>query len=164
MAQTRSKVSGKQVLKELKAPALIVVGMIGGNMAGKAIDKMLKVDETQVGFNVKAVAKPVVQLSAGIAGAVLLKDQNLKLVATGLATSGIASGVKILLKKDLLAGFNGLGNGHALSQARGLLRAESYNPDLPELSAGNFETYPVEYPEANEDYDQYEEVHEVEIL
>jgi hypothetical protein len=164
MAQTKSKVSGKQVLQELKSPALIVVGMIGGNLAGKAIDKVLKVDETQVGFDVKAVAKPVVQLTAGIAGAVLLKDENLKLVATGVAASGVASGVKIMLKKDLLAGFSGLGNGQALSQVRGLLRAESYNPDLPELSAGEFETYSVEYPEANEDYNQYEEIQEVEIL
>ena len=142
---------------------MIIVGMIGGNMAGKAIDKVLKVDETQVGFNAKAIAKPVVQLSAGVAGAILLKDENLKLIATGVATSGVASGVKVLLKKDLLAGLDGLGN-NALSNARGLLKAERYNPNLPELTTGNYETHQVEYPGSGEEYDDYDEVHEVEIL
>ena len=159
----KKKISGAEVLQELKGPALIIVGMIGGNMAGKAIDKVLKVDETQVGFNAKALAKPVVQLSAGVAGAMLLKDDNLKLLATGVATSGVASGVKVLLKKDLLSGLDGLGN-DALSSARGLLKAERYNPDLPELANGNYETYQIEYPGSDEAYDDYDEVHEVEIL
>ena len=159
----KKKISGTEVLQELKAPALIIVGMIGGNMAGKVIDKVLKVDETQVGFNAKAIAKPVVQLSAGVAGAMLLKDENLKLIATGIATSGVASGVKVLLKKDLLSGLEGLGN-NALSSARGLLKAEPYNPDLPELTNGNYETYQVEYPGAGGEYDDYDEVDEVEIL
>ena len=97
MAQAR-KIKGKQVLEELKAPALIIVGMIGGNMAGKAIDKVLKVDGTQVGFNPKTLARPVVQLSAGVAGALLLKDENLKLVATGVATSGgkVLKGIQLI--------------------------------------------------------------------
>ena len=152
----KKKISGTEVLQELKAPALIIVGMIGGNIAGKAIDKVLKVDETQVGFNPKAIAKPVVQLSTGVAGAMLLKDDNLKLLATGVATSGVASGVKVLLKKDLLSGMHGLGN-NALSSARGLLKAERYNPDLPELTNGNYETYQVEYPGNGEEYNDYDE-------
>jgi len=164
MAVNKNKISSKQVLEELKAPALIVIGMIGGNMAGKAIDKVLKVDETVVGFNAKAIAKPVIQLSAGVAGAVLLKDVNIKLVATGIAASGVASGVKVLLKKDLLSGFNGLGSNEALAQIKGLLKAEPYNPNLPELPAGDYETIQVEYPEKQDDFDEYEEIQEVEIL
>lgn len=160
----KNKINGKQILDELKAPALIVVGMIGGNMAGKAMDKILKVDEELTGFNVKAIAKPVVQLTAGVAGAVFLKDKNLKLVATGIAASGVASGVKVMLKKDLLAGFRGLGTAQALSTVKGLLRANSYNPNLPELTSGNYNTMDVEYPSSNNDYDQYEEIHEVDIL
>lgn len=160
----KNKINGKQILDELKAPALIVVGMIGGNMAGKALDKVLKVDEELTGFNVKAIAKPVVQLTAGVAGAVFLKDKNLKLVATGVAASGVASGVKVMLKKDLLAGFRGLGTSQALSTVKGLLQANSYNPDLPELSDGNYDTMQIEYPGASNDYDEYEEIHEVEIL
>jgi hypothetical protein len=164
MPNSKTKVTAKQVLGELKNPALIVVGMIGGNFGGKMIDKVLKVDDTQTGFNAKAVAKPVVQLAAGVGGAVFLKDENLKLVATGVAASGVASGVKVLLKKDLLAGFSGLGTADALSKARGMLVAEPYNPELPELSQEYFETVPVEYPELNATYDQYEEIQEVEIL
>lgn len=163
MANSKTKISGKQVIEELKAPALIVVGMIGGNMAGKAIDKVLKVDETLQGLNPKAMAKPVIQLTAGVAGATLLKDSNLKLLATGVAASGVASGVKVFLKKDLLTGLSGLGTSDALSTVRGLLRAEPYNPDLPRLSEGDYDTIQVAYP-GGENLDEYEEIDEVEIL
>ncbi len=163
MANTKSKITGKQVLEEMKAPTLIVVGMIGGNLAGKALDKILKVDETLPGINPKALAKPVVQLSAGIAGATLLKDDNLKLLATGVAASGVASGVKVLLKKDLLSGFSGLGTSDALSTAKGLLRAERYNPDLPRITGGEYETIHVSQP-GMENLEDYEEIQEVEIL
>jgi len=160
----KAKIKGAHILEELKAPALIVVGMIGGNMAGKAIDKVLKVDEAQAGFNIKGMAKPVVQLTAGVSGALLLKDNNLRLVATGIAASGVASGVKVLLKKDLLAGLNGLGNSRALATVKELLKVEPYNPDLPELVSGGYETKDIEFPEDGKDYDAYEEYQEVEIL
>ena len=88
------KITTNQVLKELKGPALIVLGMAGGSIAGKAIDKALKVDPNKTSFDVKALAKPIVQLSAGIGGALLLKDANMKLVASGVGASGVASSVK----------------------------------------------------------------------
>jgi hypothetical protein len=156
------KITTKEVLNELKAPALIVLGMAGGSMAGKVIDKALKVDPNKKGFDAKALAKPVVQLSAGIGGALLLKDQNLKLVATGIGASGVASSVKVLIKKDLLSGFKGLGDN--LATARQLLQAQSYNPNLPELPEGNFDTVQIEYANASDNFDEYEEVEEIEIL
>jgi hypothetical protein len=156
------KITSKQVLNELKAPALIVVGMVGGSMAGKAIDKVLKVDPNKTGFDARKLAKPVVQLSAGIGGALLLKDKNLKLIASGVGASGVASTVKVLIKKDLLSGFTGLGNN--LAKARQLLNAQSYNQNLPELEEGNYDTVQIEYADPSENFDEYEEVEEIEIL
>lgn len=165
MANKKNKLSAGQVLNELKNPALIVVGMIGGNMAGKVMDNVLNVDTTQQeGFNAKALAKPVVQLSAGVAGSILLKDDNLKLIASGVAASGVASGVKVLLKKDLLSGFNGLGNSHALNHVKGLLNVQAYDPDLPDLPNVQYETMKVESPDPKNTYEEYREFQEVEIL
>ena len=155
-------INGKKVIDELAKPALIILGMAGGNFAGKALDKMLKVDSSLTGFNAKAAAKPVIQIATGIAGAVLLKDKNMKLVASGIAASGIASGVKVLLKKDLLAGFDGLGNDYDLDDINNLMQIEPYDPDLPELSSANFETLEIEAPQ--DDYEDYDEVQDVEIM
>ena len=156
------KITTKQVINELKGPALIVLGLVGGSMAGKVIDKTLKVDPNKTGFDIKALAKPIIQLSAGVGGAIFLKDQNLKLVASGIGASGVASSVKVLVKKDILAGFKGLGNN--LSLARQMLRAENYDPNLPELPEGNYQSMQVEYAGPQDNFDEYEEIQEVEIL
>lgn len=157
-----AKIKGKKVLDELAKPALIILGMAGGNFAGKALDKVLKVDKSLSGFNAKAAAKPVIQIATGIAGAVLLKDKNMKLVASGIAASGIASGVKVLLKKDLLAGFDGLGEGYDLDDINNLMQIDPYNPELPELSSANFETLEIEAP--SDENDDYDEIQDVEIM
>ncbi len=151
-----SKISGKKVLDEVKTPLLIIGGMYVGNLGGKALDKILKVDDSLSGINMKAAAKPVALLSAGIAGSIFLKDDNLKLIASGIAASGIASGVKIFLKKDILAGFDGLGND--------MLQVESYNPDLPLLPEGDYHAMNIEMAGTEDELADYEQVEEVEIL
>ncbi|MBU0487425.1 MAG: hypothetical protein KKA07_07655 [Bacteroidetes bacterium] len=161
----KTKITGKQVLDELKSPALIVLGMIGGNLGGKLIDQALGVDDTSTEFQVKGLVKPIVQLTAGIGGSILLKDQNLKLIANGVAASGVASTVKVLLKKDMLAGFKGLGTAEALKNFRENLKIERYNPHLPELASTQVESLPIEVaPAGANDYTDYEEVDAVEIL
>ena len=108
----KAKLDAKAIIEELKTPGLIILGMVGGNMAGKLIDKAVKVDDTATGFQAKALIKPVIQISAGVGGALFLKDKNLKLICSGVAASGIASTVKVFLKKDILQGltnFAGLG-------------------------------------------------------
>ncbi len=161
----------KAIFEELKTPGLIILGMVGGNMAGKMIDKAFKVDAEATGFQAKALIKPVVQISAGVGGALFLKDKNLKLIASGVAASGIASTVKVFLKKDILQGltnFAGLGESDAVRQIFREpvnLSIEPYNPDLPMLPAVQVEAIPVE-----SEYDMsgamgaYQEIKEVEIL
>jgi hypothetical protein len=152
----KSKINSKTVMDEVKIPLLIIGGMYGGTLAGKALDKVLKVDESLAGINMKAVAKPVALLSAGIAGSIFLKDKNLKLIASGVAASGIASGVKVFLKKDLLAGFDGLGSDY--------LQVESYDPELPMLPEGDYHAMDIEMAGPDNRLEDYEEIEEVEIL
>lgn len=141
------KRTSNAMMGELKSLAMISGGLILGSMGGKALDSMLKVDENATGFQVKKFVKPAVQLGAGVIGAMKLKDPNLKLVAAGVGASGVISTVKVVLKKDLLAGVDGLGNmgglGQPLSVYQDLARLnpKRYNPDLPQLSAGNYTPY-----------------------
>jgi hypothetical protein len=107
-------------------------------------------------MNVKSLAKPVVMLTAGVAGSIFLKDKNLKLIASGVAASGIASGVKVFLKKDILAGFDGLGSD--------ILQVEAYDPNLPLLQDGNYDVMDVEMAGSDAMLDDYQEIQEVEIL
>jgi hypothetical protein len=81
-------------------------------------------------------------LGVGTAGNLMLKDPNMKMLATGVGASGLLSGVKVFLKKDLLAGlsdfsFNGIdGLGEPTVYREPMnLSVERYNPDLPALSS-----------------------------
>ena len=166
----KAKLDAKTIIEELKTPGLIILGMVGGNMAGKLIDKAVKVDETATGFQAKALVKPIVQISAGVGGALFLKDKNLKLVASGVAASGIASTVKVFLKKDILQGltnFAGLGESDPINQVFREpvnLSIEPYNPELPQLPPAQIAEIPVESEFSGNELGEYTEVKEVQIL
>ena len=171
MANTaKPKLNAKAVIEELKTPGLIIIGMIGGNLAGKLIDKALPIDETATGFQAKALIKPILQISAGIGGAIFLKDKNLKLIAGGVAASGIASTVKVFLKKDILSG---LGDFNIADPLKRIFRdpinlaIAPYNPELPVLNESNSDLRTIEIESAPTDMGEladYEEVQEVQIL
>jgi len=171
MANTaKPKLNAKTVFEELKTPGLIIIGMIGGNLAGKLIDKAIPIDETATGFQAKALVKPILQISAGIGGAIFLKDKNLKLIAGGIAASGIASTVKVFLKKDILSG---LGDFNIADPLKRVFRdpinlaIAPYNPELPVLNESNSDLRTIEIESAPTDMGEladYEEVQEVQIL
>ncbi len=168
MAQNlKAKLNAKTIMEEIKTPGLIILGMVGGNMAGKLINKVVKVDETSTTFSVKAMVKPIVQITAGVGGALLLKDKNLKLIASGVAASGIASTVKVFLKKDILQGltnFAGLGDSvNQIFREPINLSIEPYNPDLPRLNS-NVASLPVETEFSGAELGEYTEIKEVQIL
>lgn len=181
MSKKRSKHSigsvkhgATKALQELKVPGLIILGMVGGNMAGKLIDKVIKPDPSAKGLkNAKNLIRPVIQISAGLAGRVLLKDENLKLIATGVAVGGVFSGVKVLLKKDLLAGLTGVnGLGETEDQVQQIFREplslaiEPYTPDLPRLPEAQMAALPVETESeiTGTDLGEYEEVKEISFV
>lgn len=101
-----TKLSGQAVMGEIKTLAMLTGGVVIGSVGGKMIDKVLNVDATATGFNVKAMARPIVLLGVGAAGNLMLKDPNMKMLATGVGAAGMLSGVKVFLKKDLLAGLS----------------------------------------------------------
>jgi hypothetical protein len=175
----KAKFDPKSIIEEFKTPGLIILGMVGSNYAGQLLDKVLPIDATATGFQVKALVKPLVQISAGVGGALFLKDKNLKLIASGVAASGIAGTVKVFLKKDILEGlasFDGLGEAtpnqiDKLKYSQVFrepihLQIEAYNPDLPELQ-GQFAALPIETEnesEINGLLGEYEQIKEVQIL
>jgi hypothetical protein len=135
----KTKISSQAVMGELKTLAMLTGGVVIGSVGGKMIDKVLKVDATATGFDAKALARPIVLLGVGTAGNLMLKDPNMKMLATGVGASGLLSGVKVLMKKDLLAGladfsFSGLGEPSVYREPLNL-SVERYNPDLPALSS-----------------------------
>jgi len=140
----RKQSNNQAMMGELKSLAMISGGLILGSMGGKAIDKVLKVDDTVPGFQAKKLAKPIVQLGAGVFGALKLKDPNLKLVAAGVGASGVVSTVKVVMKKDLLAGIPGFGDIAGLGEPMSVyqdpvnLAIPRYNPDLPMLNAPTY--------------------------
>lgn len=165
----KPKLDVKTVLNELKTPGLIILGMIGGTLAGKLIDKVVPVDATATGFQAKSLLKPIVQITAGVAGAVLLKDKNLKLIASGVAASGITSTVKVFLKKDLLSGLGDFKINDPLKRVFREpinLAVTPYNPDLPQLPGHqDIPTIQVEKaPLSMGELDDYQEIQEVQIL
>lgn len=137
-AKATSMISSQAVMEEVKSLALFGGGVIAGSLGGKLIDKALKVDTSQTGFNAKALVRPVVLISAGTAGSLMLKDKHLKMFSVGVGASGLLSGVKVVLKKDLLNGladFSGLGEPTKVFREPVNLSIERYNPDLPALEA-----------------------------
>ena len=132
------------MMGELRSLAMISGGMVLGSMSGKAIDNMLKVDETTPGFQAKKLVRPMALLGAGVLGSIKMKNQDLKMVSAGVGASGVVSTVKVVLKKDLLAGLDGgvAGLGKAVSVPRTGGMIEPYEPNLPALSSGSYR--PVE--------------------
>jgi hypothetical protein len=135
----KTKISSQAVMGEIKTLAMLTGGVVIGSVGGKMIDKVLNVDASATGFNAKALARPIVLLGVGTAGNLMLKDPNMKMLATGVGASGLLSGVKVLMKKDLLAGladfsFSGLGEPSVYREPLNL-SVERYNPDLPALSS-----------------------------
>jgi hypothetical protein len=169
---SKVKLNAQTILEELKTPGLIILGMIGGNLAGKLIDKAVKVNTAATGFQAKALVNPILQITAGVGGALFLKDKNLKLIASGVAASGIASTIKVFLKKDVLQGlteFTGLGASDPVKQVFREpinLSIEPYNPDLPQLPPAQVAAIPVESETeiTGSDLGEYEEIKEVSIL
>jgi len=167
---TKPKLDAKTVFEELKTPGLIIIGIIGGNLAGKLIDKVVPVDETAAGFQPKSLVKPIIQISAGIGGAIFLKDKNMKLIAGGVAASGMAATVKVFLKKDILSG---LGDFNIADPLKRVFRdpinlsIAPYNPELPSLQEPNSDLRTIDVESAPADMGDladYEEIQEVQIL
>lgn len=105
--------------KEIKDVVMLGVGVVGGSVLGSMLDKMLKVDHTDTRMDLKKFVRPLVLIGIGSVGSIKLDNENMKNIAKGAAMSGILSGVKVILRKDLLSGldgFEGLGDTDAYGE------------------------------------------------
>lgn len=133
------------MMGELRSLAMISAGLIVGTMGGKAIDKVLNVDDTIPGFQAKKFVRPAALLGAGVLGSIKLANPDLKMLSAGIGASGVVSTVKVVLKKDLLAGgLSGNLNAAPMVQPMGLYeepiyhQVEAYTPELPVLPSSNY--------------------------
>ena len=149
----------KSVGDTLKKTGFFLAGFVGSHIGGNMLEtKVLKVTPEDEGM--KKFIKPVVQIVAGVLGATMLKNENLKLVAYGVTGSGAISGVKVLLKKDLLAGFGDIADANNAID----LKIEPYNPDLPKIDGPeDYERLSRHEEEVQGFLGEYAEIQEVPI-
>jgi hypothetical protein len=107
------------IVNELKAPALVIAGMVAGKFVGDMADKALKVTRENgvatidgADAGVKGYIVPGGQVVAGVAGMMLIKEEHVKMFSAGFAANGIYKGANMLAKKDIL---NGLGSGSMIN-------------------------------------------------
>ena len=165
MMRSKTK-SQKAMMGELRSLAMISAGLVIGTMGGKAIDKVLKVDDNVPGFQAKKFARPVALLGAGVLGSIKMKNPDLKMLSAGVGASGVVSTVKVVLKKDLLSGGLAGNSMNAPTVApMGLYeepyhQVEAYTPKLPALPSSNYleeeELASVSMGEAIQDYSDAE--------
>lgn len=164
----RKKVSNKAMLGELRSLAMISGGMVLGTMGGRAIDNALKVDDSLPGFQAKKFVRPAALLGAGVLGSLKLKNSDLKMLSAGVGASGVVSTVKVVLKKDLLSGLDGMpgmASQMTVYQDPVVHSIESYEPSLPALSAGGYhaEEEPIKSYSPGEVVSDYQDA-EIEII
>ena len=139
-SKSRSKVNSGAVMEEIKNLAFIGAGVVAGSIGGRMVDKALKVDSNQQGFNAKGMVRPALLIGAGTYAAIKSKNRMVRMLSAGIGAAGVLSGIKALTKKDLLAGAEwGLGETFPLQVYREPLNLsmDRYNPDLPVLSPGS---------------------------
>jgi hypothetical protein len=106
----RSLGSVQMLKKEAANPGMYFAGLLASAFAGKAIDKMMPVAANPDGkFQVKAFIKPLLLAAAGTGVAIAgKKKEHLRYLGYGIATGGVVSGAKVILKKDIFGGLGSL--------------------------------------------------------
>ena len=107
----KAKLSFEKMASGLKTPAAVVVGMIGGKLAGDAIDSMLNKTSTVAGLGavgtIGTYAKPVLLVVAGLAAKQLVKNEFVQNMGIGVAAFGVATGVKSVINIPQLSQITG---------------------------------------------------------
>ncbi len=139
----KAGISSKSIADECVPILLTAAGLAGASIAGGMIDKMLKASE---GSTVKKLVRPIVLTVGGAAIKLFVADKHVKSVADGVAIAGILSGIKVLTKKDLLAGIeeDDIQGLDGKSQKRRFptpisIEHPPYTPDLPALEAASID-------------------------
>lgn len=160
MAKKQSKNGGLSRVREMFSktardgahPFAVLLGLWGGSLAGRLIDKgVARIPDKGDGekFQWKKLIKPIVLTGTGIAityyGIARDKDgeeegiQFIKHLGYGVVGSGLVSGVRVFIKKDLFEGLGETDNNlqekyytEAKEEIMKVLNDASFKPALPE--------------------------------
>jgi hypothetical protein len=97
--------------KEALNPGMYFAGLIASALAAKAIDKFIPPSADEEGkINLKRFIKPVALLVTGATVAYVGRSkESIRYLGYGIATGGVVSATKVILKKDF---FGGLGDAY----------------------------------------------------
>ena len=145
----------KTVVETGKKTLLIVGGIVAGKALSSVAKKMLNKTEAAqkidglAGFEASGLITPVLLIAGGIAGNHFAKNENLKLISTGVAAAGAIDTVSVLIKKDVLTAFGGVNETP--------IQIAPYKPDLPKVDNIAYLPKVIERGRI-EDYPDYEEL------
>jgi len=104
-----AKLSLQKMVSDVKTPAAIILGMVGGKIAGDAIDSMLNKTSTVAGLgavgSMGAYVKPVALVAIGLAAKQLIKNPFVQNVGIGVAAYGGAMGIQSVINIPQLQNF-----------------------------------------------------------
>jgi hypothetical protein len=107
VAKTK-KVSQKAVVGELQSLGLIGAGMIVGTIAGKQLDRIMKVDDTSKGL--KKALPGIAIAAAGAIGVLKVKNTMAKQVLGGFGAAGVLKTARAVMPSvAFLNGTDGIG-------------------------------------------------------
>lgn len=145
----------KTVVETGKKTLLIVGGIVAGKALSSVVTKTLKKTDPAkkldgfAGFEASGLITPVLLIAGGIAGNHFAKNENLKLISTGVAAAGAIDTVSVLIKKDVLTAF---GNVNETP-----IQIAPYKPDLPKVDNIAYLPKVIERGRI-EDYPDYQEL------
>ncbi len=139
---SEKKEKNKDVLEDIKSIALVLGGVVVGNLIDAGAQKILKLDKNASLSGIEEMKKfisPGVRIVGGGAGAYFVPNKMARLVLGGIAVSGAASvanyGMNKVLNKNN-PNVSGIGeiDYKTIDQSREDMVLENYNPDLPDLA------------------------------
>ena len=105
----KAKLSIQKMVSDVKTPAAIILGMVGGKIAGDAIDSMLKKTSTVAGLgavgSMGEYVKPVALVAIGLAAKQLIKNPFVQNIGIGVAAYGGAIGIQSVVNITQLQNF-----------------------------------------------------------
>ena len=97
----KTKLSVQKMVSDVKAPAAIVLGMVGGKIVGDMLDNILKKTSTVAGLGAVASAvsyvKPIALVVIGLSAKQLVKNPFVQNVGIGMAAYGGAMGIQSVI-------------------------------------------------------------------
>jgi len=164
---TENKAKKNDSLEDLKNIALVLGGVVVGNLIDVGAQKILKLDKNTSLSGIAEMKKflsPTVRIVGGGAGAYFVPNKTARLLLGGVAVSGATSMVNYGLNKVLnknnpnVAGIGEI-DYQSIDQYNENMVLENYDPQLPDLAIeGAFNAVPLPSGDPSNDEEEYDDV------